>query len=601
MGTVIANTDPDGLYTYAPVNTVYRNLFDSLTYGTYALDANYGLNIACNNFANNYTDILVGSDDIGTYIWQGVSSCGSPTQPAANTFSGSTYNIVDNIGWSNTMTYYYSMPDSAGEVPDRRTGYVNVFHTYATNACAPTYGIGTAAGGGFKAFAAVRLDQSTLQACEQAFLTAQQTWQDSLASERGKMDLGNTDSMLSYVDTSTDTSALYNTFVAASPYVSEAALIRTATNRALSRWSMSRVLEHNPDLIRDSSFYASIDNIYSFTSYQRSRFQCYRHDSVTTRTVIEDSIRNASMEMGYYANLIMFDLNAPGDTNVTVSDTTGLGICTDSTSIYYTLDSNSTYSNSDSIDAWLQHIGGLWTYYARAGYYNEMQQYKIADSIMNNLPGQVLDTVVALSSTTSLPTSIAISRPVIATMSNIWNVIYNAETNGWNIYDLDSADIANLDTTSIPAYTDIASVLTLNLTNIINVSGNFGSILVIPCIQRLHERKSHVGGNGSQSSVANASPFSQLSTGQLANGEQFAVFPNPTNGIVTFAYNIPDAGGDVRIVIANVIGEQQTEIHTGNDSGTAKWNPSNLPSGIYIYQASAANGIISTGKIVIEK
>ena len=426
---------------------------------------------------------------------------------------------------------------------------------------------------------------------------------DSIRSEYSLIDLGNHDSLINYIDTVSDTGALYKTLTAGSPYLSGMAVEAVAGITMLNDTLMESVLELNPDLLRNPSLWEFVDSIYSFPSCMVRTLHHYAQDSMTTRTVTEDSIQSYKMTMANAEHIIMLDINAPGDTSVSVTDTTGEGICTDSTSMYYTLDSNSAYSNSGIVDTCLRTIGGLWADYARVGYYNAQQQYDIADSIYFTIPSYWL-AIDSMNSLIYSPGSKDYTPPAVAGMSNIWDVLYNAETSGRNIYDLDSSDITSLDTSSAPlAPANTAEILTNTLTNIINPSISSGSILVIPCLEVIPtDRNNHKGhgGDGPQSQMAGAMPLMPNMV-QAAGGQQFSVFPNPTSGMVTFNYNVPDAGGDVKIEITNVVGEQEAEIHTGNNTGAVQWNANLLSPGIYIYQASGANGIICTGKLVLAK
>ncbi len=552
---------------------------------------------------------------------QGVNSIGSHYASAANSFSGSTVNI--NNTCANYVSYYCQLPGTIGMYPTH-TGHVTVFYTPSGNTCAQTYITGGSGGAGGAPGALVRVDQTALRAYEAAFLASKEMMCDSIRSEFSLIDFGKHDSLINYIDTVTDAGALYATLVAGSPYLSSLAVEAAATTGLpvlgplglggtplLSDTQMVAVLELNPDLLRNPNILYYVDSIYSFCNHTLHVLHHYAEDSVTARTVTEDSIESYRMTMANAEQIILLDINAAGDTSVSVTDTTGAGICTDSTSMYYTLDSNTVYSNSYSVDTWLRHVGGLWADYARVGYYNALQQYDVADSVFYSIPETWLaidsENVIANSAIGPIVPVWGVRTGIeIASMTNIWGVLYNAETSGSNInparniYSLDSTDIAALDTSSAPiAPANTAEILTNNLTNIINPSISSGSILVIKCLEVIPElgrRESGGGSGGQQSQMGDIMPYLSKK-----GGEQFSAFPNPASGIVTFAYNVPDAGGDVRIVITNVVGEEEATLHTGNNSGAVQWNPNGLAPGMYIYQASGANGIIYTGKIVVAK
>jgi hypothetical protein len=55
----------------------------------------------------------------------------------------------------------------------------------------------------------------------------------------------------------------------------------------------------------------------------------------------------------------------------------------------------------------------------------------------------------------------------------------------------------------------------------------------------------------------------------------------------------------VKIVITNTVGEKVKELHAANKAGSMQWDPRGLAAGVYLYQASSEQGIISKGKLVV--
>ena len=585
IGVAIANTG--SIPPLANTNTVYRNTLDSLTNGIYYIGDNYGSYVFCNHFTDNTNDIFIASD-IGAY-WGSIhpTQGAYPIQSAGNTFVNSTNNIVNT---TNRLVEYYYDTTSLDEKPANNTSLsVSLIGIGAHNTCTPTFGV-ISAGVNVQAFAPVRHRRSDLQPYKDEFFTELAVYQNASIYENSLIDFGATDSLLNYIDTVTDTNALYKTLMVGSPFLSNAAVEEAANYSMLVDTAMVSVLEHNPELMHDLYLDNSIFSLYSFSDSEVSVLASYAFDSLTARTVIEDSISNAGRIMDNDANIIMMALKAPIDTNVSITDTTGAGICTDSNSVYYMLDSNSAYTGLDSVDTWLQNIGDQWTYYARTGYYNKLQQYAIADSIFLNMPPLSASPVIGLSS---------------MNMATLWSILYGAETHSRDVYRLDSDDIAALDTTSVPVSTsNTAEIAVINITGLIN--GGLGhNVTAVPCIDEFisqqRKRNNNSGKNNPlQSLMNNAQPFGQQ-VGDQVQGKEFSVFPNPANGIVTFSYNVPNAAGDIRIVISNVLGEQEMVLHTGNNTGSILWDPRILPPGMYIYQATTSKGIISTGKLVLAK
>lgn len=91
------------------------------------------------------------------------------------------------------------------------------------------------------------------------------------------------------------------------------------------------------------------------------------------------------------------------------------------------------------------------------------------------------------------------------------------------------------------------------------------------------------------------------STSPEYTNKQFSAYPNPTNGTVTFSYNVPDAGGNMKITITNIVGEKVADITMAGKSGSVNWDAHGLAAGVYIFQASSDKGIISKGKLVVFK
>ncbi len=128
-GAVVANTFVVGTGALV-TNTVYDNYFDSLTYGVYSIGNNRGstvgsaidytgLEILCNNFGYNGTDIKASLNPIGAAGQQGVASTQASTTgyvpiSAGNTFSNSPIRFKNN---ATPVNYYYCNCNAAAENP----------------------------------------------------------------------------------------------------------------------------------------------------------------------------------------------------------------------------------------------------------------------------------------------------------------------------------------------------------------------------------------------------------------------------------------------------------------------------------------------------
>lgn len=577
FGTVVANTGN-------AMNKVRLCTYDSLTVGVYSLGINRstrfpssGLQILCNTFTANTTDISIENDggtpvDKGIYVDQGTPG-GLYPNSAGNTFSGAT--TPDLVNTSGNYINYYK--NTSPETPVRAPLTLVNIYSAGTASCSSTLLDGSRSTGMSTASVAT-LDRSSLTAHKELFFTYKAAFEDSLSSHAGLIDFGNTASLLSTISASTDTATLYSTLVSGSPYISETAFRHIADLMKLPHLSMYQILQQNPDVLRNAPFVDYLDNIYSFSNNELSVLDAVK-GTVTTRTWLERAIGNSKSLLDDEANIIMMALKTATDTNVSISDTTGEGICWDSTNVYYMLDSNAYYRDVDSMDVWLTNIGSTWAQYERVGYHNFKGDLTTADNVFldiaNNLPPTTIDTQ---------------SHEYYQVL---WDVIRGAEYDDRDIYRLNSTEIAALDTYSTPAFTYYgARAVVFGMTTSGLAYTLYLPAWIEPCLSI-----SSSGGLPSGKIGDNNQPGEQSNSDKF----QFYAYPNPTSGIITFSYNVPDGSGDVTIVIKNIVGETVKELHTRNNAGTIKWNSDNLTSGVYLYSASNGKEVISNGKLILIK
>jgi hypothetical protein len=564
-GAVFINDAFYGGTTVSFPNKVYRNTFAGLTYGVTAIGDNTsaalpsgGLEIACNHFYSNTSDIFTAGDG-GPYV-QGISSWqGTATLPAGNTFSGSSYNINNNAG---SIRYYYNTADATQHPSYPATTAVTLIGTTAVNSC-PS-GVATSGGGG------LGLGGPHMDVHRSAFMSTRDTLQDSLALYNHLIDYGNTDSLIAIIDTSADTVALYNLLQKAAPWLSEAALRETGDDGMFPYASMMKILQQNPDVLRDDDFLYYMQGDYGFSDNDISILQSASVKN-TARTSLESRIQTCSMTLGDEANIIMMAVKSPIDTNVSPQDTTGAGICTDSSSVYFTLDSNSYYYTLDSTDTWLQRIGGDWTYYARIGYWNGRGQYTTANALEQSLPNLL---------------SQQYYEDQLDTFSTAWAYLYPAEQayTGAGVCPLSALP-------PLRTYTGVPPLTDNNALQVINtISGGTRNPIPPtpdPCsfVRNTLHRRSVPPRSG---------------PGSVAAASSVTVFPNPASGTVTFTCNVP-AASSLNIVITNIMGERVAIIPTATGQGKTLWDTRSQPAGVYLYQVTAPGSLIAQGKLVIIK
>lgn len=558
-GVVAANTTAPSVSS-----NVSHCTFDSLSYGVCAAGINKGikysgLQILCNVFSGNTNDILI--IPVTATGLDGLSDQGSLSWSAGNVFSsGTTPNIFNNCG----RLYYYC--DVGSPLP-RFSGTVSLYTGSVSYCLMPIW-----AGGGWGWWGTTSVPVASLPAFKVTFDDNNTVYNNALAVMNSRVDFGSTAALVNHIDTSTIPAALYSYMNSGSPFISETALKEVADLTALTYTDMLHLLKNNSDNLRNSDFVDYVQSIYSFSSADQDTLAAAALRT-TCRTKLEDTIHTGQLLRSNAANLIIMALKSPVNPSMGVADTTGANLCTDSTSVYYMQDSNAVYIGMDSLDTWLQKIGDPWTWYERVGYYYSKGQVAIADSIFTGI-----NSVLAPGD--------SLGRQTYATYTALWNVMKSAYMDGRSVFDLNSAEIDTLSllvpSTSPFFDVDGAKEVIYDITrhDIAPVIMCWASFTIPYESKGTHGNAPHpvINKNGS---------------------DQFWVYPNPANGIVTFMYNVPDGGNDIRVVVTNLLGEKVMEQHTGNNRGSISWDPRSLPPGVYIYQASNAKGMVSKGRLVL--
>jgi len=88
----------------------------------------------------------------------------------------------------------------------------------------------------------------------------------------------------------------------------------------------------------------------------------------------------------------------------------------------------------------------------------------------------------------------------------------------------------------------------------------------------------------------------------LPTTEMLSIYPNPFNGVSTFAFSLWQPGA-VRIDIFNTLGKRQVELVSGNYATgihNVSWDGSGLPSGEYIVKMTAGEQVNSRKVMMIK-
>ena len=582
FGVVAANTGPT-------TKTLYLNTFDSLTIGACAIGCNKnhfspyyvptGLQINCNTFANNATDIFVAPDGSG-FVPQGIcTNQGNHLQTAGNNFSSAAHNVVNNC---DPFAYYYyaTMIDSATyPFSISGTATVNRLYTSHQNTCTTSIISSTMPMAALTGTGA--LDKPVLDSLVQQEEGYRNLYDSTFASYFGMMDLGNPDSLSDLIagtGTAAQVLSLYNTLSKASPFLSQNALQQTADLLLMDSTLIASLLTLNPGYLTDADFMAYILADYAYSDSDLAAIMGHQYDS-TTRTGMEDAMLAAQNGADLCSSMVMMALKSPTDKSVSVYDTTGSAICLDSTSIFYLQDSNTSYYGLEKVEKWLQHIRTSWAGYQRVGYYNFMGQYSTANTLFLDLP--------------NIGTIDKPEKNEYKSFAKLWGAIYNADNNNRDMYQLTDKEIGALDTTSTIGFSMDAGKLSL-----FNLTVNYGGITPVtaqPCyytsMQSWKKTKDKNKGKWHQQKQI---AISINNTNETSNS--LDAYPNPTSGQVTFSYNIQ---GGIQLVLTNAVGEKVYDVASQNENGNLVWDARQLPPGVYLYTATNQNGYTARGKVVV--
>ncbi|NDC41625.1 MAG: T9SS C-terminal target domain-containing protein, partial [Chitinophagia bacterium] len=569
FGVVVAN-EPEN-------NVIYRNKFDSLKVAAYGVgqDNAYGyagLRVACDTFLYNYQDIAASTD--GGSPPQGIYPDQNGSQAAGNIFGTSTYHIVNGNG-CRPIHYYYDAGVTGAQptsllalTPTWSVLYLTVNPTTNTTTCPATYPGGSSPD-------LVALNPSTLASQKTTFNTARKAGNDSGVIYRAKIDFGNTDSLITYARTTADTAGLITTMAACAPWASTEVLDSVAATHKLNYAQQLEMFVANPDNWSDGTYLAYMAAKYTLLPDDVTSLQILAPNN--RRTKLTNSLMDNSQKMDAAARKVLLAMGAPVNPSVSVSDTTGLGICTDPTSIYYLLDSNKTYGTPDSTDAFLKRVDRMWAVYYRARLAYTRGKYGYADTIMATVD--------------SMATLYNADQTEKGDWQNLWSVLYTAAQNGRDMYHLTSADVAGINNVGTnPVFTGNAARPIEYYTG--TPSGPDRPLpFFLPCLV-VYESGGKPGHSTTESQ--NAAPEVLLS------GRTCIAYPNPATSQVTFGYSTTAPGG-IWLVVTNLHGEKVLDRRNTESNGCIQWDTRNVVPGIYFYQANDANGPIAKAKVVIMK
>ncbi len=578
FGAVVANTG------YDHDNTIYRNTFgNNLTFGAFSLGCNKsfsgtdGLEVQCNAFQNNTDDIFSANDGNLTYMQGLAIAQGFTAFPAANTFTGSTHNIVLNTNWG--LDYFYNVFGLPTEEPyDYLSGLYlsSIWGTVGTNSCPSS----------FSPYAHYTTANTLAQiaANKTLFLNSQTTLQNTSAMYNSQIDFGNTTALVNTIINSSNPQSLYQTLSGGSPFISQTALEAVGDNMKLPYNMIMPLMQQNPDDLRDGNFISHMQTDYQLTANDVATLQAAAQNT-TNRTGMETTMSQSKATMANESNNILMALKSPIDPMVDPQDPYGAGICMDSTNIYYLLDSNSYYPWLDSVDTMLQTDGSYWTNYARIGYYNWRYGPQAAGMMLQSM--------------SNLVPQIPLDQQEYATYNSLWNVVLNAEMNGRSQYQLNPSELSTLSSIGGTSYSFTANTGVLTAYSLSHFSGP--PVPVYPGPFCLYVAVLSYK-DGTSNAHNNANAYGNLKNLSTTGGNtSVSIYPNPAQENVTIALSSGQWGSGALIRVYDVSGKEVNTFVPNAEGNDYHIDISKWIGGVYMINVQQSNGDIVSKMLIVER
>lgn len=540
---------PTGIYTGIRIaetqatDQVYKNTFEGLSYGNYAVGQNWtsgqqwkGLAYYCNENTGNYEDFTV--EDVLDQEDGIQDPQGSELLPAGNTFSpNATYhfNNWDNNDW---IGYYYYAP-APGVIntvyyPDNVNRVTREPVVGIQNTCPPHY-----SGGGGTIERGLVLSPEQKLETELAFASNLSAYSNVKVLHENLKDGGNTEATLSDIETAwpQDMWELRSELLGRSPHLSLDVLKATADKTdVLPDNVIFEILAANPDELKKEELIKYLeDKTNPLPDYMVDILRQVAMGS-TYKTVL---IR----QMGHYNQV---KTKAAYDIVRSIL--------------------NDSIINISELRSWLDNIGGKRADEQIIASYLSEGNYTEATALANMMPAlyDYADDEVA-------------EHDYYMEMLNLQ---ISLAQQAKSIFELDSSEINNLvymaDNSRGTAGTQAKSILEYaygyNYCNCI--SDNEAGY--------------------KSSNALNPDSFTQLL------GIEITVEPNPATDWAVFNYTLADSNAEGVIKIMDLKGSFITSLSISGMQGQKVWDTRKLKAGVYFYTLKVAGYSIS-GKIVVSK
>jgi hypothetical protein len=542
-----ASGAPQGNYTgiliaeTQSINQVYRNTFEGLSYGNYAVGRNWkedyfeGLAYYCNENSGNFADFFVEPDN-DPYKVSGIQSKqGDDNFVTGNTFT-STGNTWHFYNGGDYLVGYYYCNYCDDESPDESKIFqvTDKPKTFSNN-CPSHYG-----GGGGSTEQSIVLTTSEKQEAELEFAVNLSNYNGVKTLYDDLKDGGNTDAVIADIENAwpTDTWELRAELLGKSPHLSMEVLKAAADKTdVLPESIIFEVLAANPDELKKEELIKYLeDKADPLPEYMVNILRHLAHGT-TYKTVLEQHMAHYNQVKTRAAYDIVRSLL------------------------------NDTIMDFEQLRNWLDNVGGkradeqiIATYLAENNYTN------------------------ALALANMMPSLYAYSENELTEHSfymDLLNQQISLEQQQRTISDLDSLEVANLifiaensqGTAGLQAKGILEYAYGHHFCNCLNISDMSGF---------------------KRSGSINPDDLAKL------HGVEINAHPNPASQWVAFNYTLPanTYKGEIKIVDAK--GAVITSFTVTGTQGQQVWDSRSVTPGVYFYTLSVGE-FTKSGKIVINK
>ncbi len=524
-------------------NSVRKNEYNGLFVGNLANGNNggggilgtEGLQYLCNSNASNTMDITIARDTF-LLLPMVAEAQGAVAMPAGNTFSTSAgMNIWNGIFGIQSMVNYFYYDGSSDENP------ASVQNVTEIDLPILNYCLSELPSASDTTHTGVVVSSTELAAFVSGFYTHSDEHETAAAVLETLIDEGNTTYWVDEVTNANSGNAgdVSSALLSRAPWMSKNVLEALLQNMDFTAAQQRDVLEQHPDLLHRVEFMQYIIDNPGNMNQDDIDYLLELTITPTSRTEAESEIAYHAHYKTFYANRIIRNY---------LNDTSGLKL--------------------DSLEIWLKRKGGLEAYYQLVSLYWQNGYLKTAVEWIDSI-----ETNFALT---------AAQLTVHNDFKDLKNLLFDVDTSGRSIFELDSSEIAAIE--------------------IIAEKGkDFPHIQAQNILNAVYYEYIHYTKPAFIPEDVDARPIMQEKEKAEANALKVTVRPNPAHQWVVFDTEIAEDKDNAMLYIANTNGSIVYSRKIASGLQNIQIDTATLNEGIYYYWVAAQNEKSKAKKLVIVK